>query len=86
MMKDSKKIADSPIGPPEGAFGATEGGPIGGGCDPITTPDPEVDPQKRRRKLTAKYKLRILQERLNNVEIPSRLAASCAGRAFTHPA
>jgi transposase len=62
MMKGSKKSADSPTGPPEGAFGATGGGPVGGGHDTITTPDPEVDPQKRRRKLTAKYKLRILQE------------------------
>ena len=62
MMKDSKKSADSPTGPPEGAFGATGGGPVGGARDVITIPDPEVDPQKRRRKLTAQYKLRILQE------------------------
>ena len=62
MMKDSKKAEDSPTGPPEGAFGATGGGPVGGGRDAITNPDPEVDSQQRRRKLTAKYKLRILQE------------------------
>jgi transposase len=62
LTKDSKKVADSPTGPPEGAFEATGGGPVGGGRDAIMTPDPEVDPQQRRRKLTAKYKLRILQE------------------------
>lgn len=54
--------AHSPTVSPEGATGATGGDTVGGGRDVVTPPDPEVDSQKRRRRLTAQYKLRILQE------------------------
>jgi len=60
----STKSLSSPAGPLEGARRATGGGPVGGGRDRSNTapPDPEVPVQKRRRKLTAQYKLRILDE------------------------
>jgi len=62
MTKDSLKSIHTTTGTLEGARRATEGGPVVEARDAITAPDPEVDSQKRRRKLTAQYKLRILQE------------------------
>ena len=52
-----------PARPPERARRATGGGLAGGaGGNGIPAPDPEVVPQKPRRRLTAQYKLRILAE------------------------
>ena len=62
MTKDSLKSIHTTTGTLEGARRATEGGPVVEARDAVTAPDPEVDSQKRRRKLTAQYKLRILQE------------------------
>jgi transposase len=61
-MKESRSLHIAPDGSPEGAPRATGGDPSGGGGDAVTAPDPEVIAQKPRRKLTAQYKLRILQE------------------------
>jgi len=47
-------------GPTEGAYEATGGGPPAG--TRVDPPDPEVPEQKPRRRFTAAYKLRILEE------------------------
>lgn len=66
ITKDSSRTQShsAPAGPTEGARRATGGGPAGGGRDGahVAPADPEVPAQKRRRKLTAQYKLRILEE------------------------
>lgn len=56
------EVEVSPDGPPEGARRATVGGPSGGRLPKFQPPDPEVPEKKRRRKFTAKYKLKILEE------------------------
>jgi transposase len=57
----SRSLHVAPGGSPEGAPRATGGDPPGGGGD-APHPDPEVIAQKPRRRLSAQYKLRILQE------------------------
>ncbi len=62
--KDHADLGTSPSGPTEGARRATGVGPDGGGRHGanVVPPDPEVPTNKKRRKLTAQYKLRILKE------------------------
>lgn len=57
----SRSLHVAPVGSPEGAPRATGGDPTGGG-DVATPPDPEAIAKKPRRRLSAQYKLRILQE------------------------
>ena len=54
----------SPVGELEGALRATGSSPTGGGPfdGSLEVPDPEVPEKKSRRKFTAAYKLRILEE------------------------
>ena len=63
-MLSSAKPGQTPAVPPEGARRATGGGTAGGARQALNVapPDPEVPLKKPRRKLTAQYKLRILQE------------------------
>lgn len=63
-------------GDSEGARRATGESPDSGGRRPpnIAAPDPEVSEKKPRRRFTAKYKLRILQEAENCTE-PGQLGA-----------
>jgi transposase len=63
-MKGNPSSNHCPAGSPQGARRATGGDPAGGTRDGSGSmpADPEVFVQKRRRKLTAHYKLRILQE------------------------
>jgi transposase-like protein len=58
----SPSLHVAPVGTPEGAHRATSGVPTGGGGDAAAPPDPQVIPQKPRRRLSAQYKLRILAE------------------------
>lgn len=64
VVKDRVEVSTSPAGPTQGARRATGVGPAGGGRrdSNVVPPDPEVPVHKRRRKLTAHYKLRILRE------------------------
>lgn len=54
----------SAMGSTEGARGATGVEPMAGGRTKLNSspPDPEVPEKKRRRKFTAKYKLRVLDD------------------------
>lgn len=54
--------ASSPAEPSEGARRATGEGSAGSGRENRSFPDPEVSEKKKRRRLTAQYKLRILKE------------------------
>jgi len=60
----SNQVEDSAMGSTEGARRATGVDPMAGGrdLDVFSPPDPEVPEKKLRRKFTAKYKLRILDE------------------------
>jgi len=58
----SRSLHVAPVGSPEGAPRATGGDPTGGCGDDAMPPDPEVIAKKPRRRLSAQYKLRILQE------------------------
>jgi len=64
FAKDRVDLGTSPAGPTEGARRATGVGPAGGDrrVSNVVPPDPEVPAHKRRRKLSAEYKLRILKE------------------------
>ena len=64
FVKDYMDLGSSPAGPTEPARRATGVGPAGGGrrVSNVVPPAPEVPAYKRRRKLTAQYKLRILKE------------------------
>ncbi len=57
MSNDSKTF---PPGPREGSEARSDGGPSRGPGTP--TPDPEVAAKPRRRRFTAEYRLRILEE------------------------
>ena len=61
---DSNLVQVSAMGATDGARRATGVDPMAGGRDSFipSPPDPEVSEKKPRRKFTAKYKLRILEE------------------------
>lgn len=61
-IKATQSVVQAPARPLEGAPITTGGGLAGGAGMLIAAPDPQVPPQKPRRKLTAQYKLRILAE------------------------
>ena len=63
VMKDKGSSKHYPAGSPQGALRATGGEAAEDDLDnlQIAAPDPEVPAQKRRRRLTAQYKLRILE-------------------------
>ena len=64
FVKDHVDLGTSPAGPAQGVRRATGVGTAGGGRrdSNVVPPDPEAPAHKRRRKLTAQYKLRILRE------------------------
>ena len=64
ISPDSNQVQASAMGATEGARRATGVAPMAGGRDSFipSPPDPEVSEKKPRRKFTAKYKLRILEE------------------------